>query len=93
MASGDTNSEEEAELQEAIHRSLADGETTPTPSAPPPSDIHDSVRAAEDAQLREAMQRSVAGDEATPTPSSHPPPSNVQDSIRAARLRRFGSTT
>ena len=93
MASGDTNSEEETELQEAIHRSLADVETTPTPSAPPPSDIQDSVRASEDAQLQEAMQRSVAGDEATPTLSSRPPPSNVQDSVRAARLRRFGGMT
>ena len=42
----DTNSEEEAQLQEAIQRSLADNETTPSPSAPPPSNIQDSVRAA-----------------------------------------------
>lgn len=63
----DTNSDEEAELQEAIRRSLShDQATTPTPSAPPPA--HD-----EDVQM--AVEQSLADVQHRNT-SNPPPPYN-----------------
>ena len=64
----DTNSDEEAELQEAIRRSLShDQATTPTPSAPPPAD-HDK-----DVQM--AVEQSLADEQHCNT-SNPPPPYN-----------------
>lgn len=65
----DTNSDEEAELQEAIRRSLSrDQGTTPTPSAPPPAHDRDHD---EDVQM--AVEQSLADIQHRNT--SNPPPS------------------
>ena len=65
--SNDTNSDEEAELQEAIQRSLSDNQTTaPTPSAPPPSHDHDN-----DGDVQRAVEQSLADLQHT---STNPPP-------------------
>ena len=67
VPNNDTNSDEEAELQEAIRRSLShDQATTPTPSAPPPA--HD-----EDVQM--AVEQSLADVQHRNT-SNPPPPYN-----------------
>ena len=68
--SNDTNSDEEAELQEAIQRSLSDNQTTaPTPSAPPPSHDHDN-----DGDVQRAVEQSLADLQHTNT--NPPPPYN-----------------
>ena len=68
-SSNDTNSEEEeAELQEAIRRSLSHDQTTPTPSAPPPSDRH------EDEDVQRAVEQSIADLHHANT--ANPPPYN-----------------
>ncbi len=67
----DTNSDEEAELQEAIQRSLShDQATTPTPSAPPPTHDRDHD---EDVQM--AVEQSL-GDVQHRDTSNPPPPYN-----------------
>ena len=70
----DTNSEEEAELQEAIRRSLSHDQTTPTPSAPPPSNGH------EDEDVQRAVEQSIADLHHANT--ANPPPYNPSFSWR-----------
>ena len=78
-AAGVTDSEDEQELQEAIQQSLAHDhtQTTPTPSAPPPSNSR------EDEDMRMAMERSLADLSHTERsgPTAPPPynPSSSQD--------------
>ena len=70
----DTNSEEEAGLQEAIRRSLSHDQTTPTPSAPPPLDRH------EDEDVQRAVEQSIADMHHADT--ANPPPYNPSCSWR-----------
>lgn len=69
------NSEEEAELQEAIRRSLSHDQTTPTPSAPPPLDRHE-----DDDDVQRAVEQSVADLHHANT--ANPPPYNPSYSWR-----------
>ena len=69
-----TNSDEEAELQEAIRRSLSDNQTTtPTPSAPPPSHNHDHDH---DEDVQRAVEHSLADLQQQHTNTNPPPPYN-----------------
>ena len=95
--SNDTNSDEEAELQEAIRRSLSHDQTaTTTPSAPPPP--HDSDH---NEDMQRAVEQSLADLQHSNTSDTNPPPpynpaynpQEVRTSQRAAASDIFEAET